>query len=201
MTVRGAVPLRLPAYTPRMNATIPAGADRSDPDEPRAFEELYRAYAPTVYGYLRARVNSSAEAEDLAARTFANAFASLDRYRARGGGFGSWLMTIAHNLLVNWYRDRGRRPPPASLDEALQLPSGAPGPESHLERNERIQTIRTAIERLSPEQQRLITLKYVDGKTNAEIGRMMGKTEGAVKAMHHRTLRRLLALLAGQVDA
>jgi RNA polymerase sigma-70 factor (ECF subfamily) len=171
------------------------------PTEPGAFEELYRAYAPRVYGYLRTRVNSDAEAEDLAARTFANAFASLDRYRARGGGFGSWLMTIAHNLLVNWYRDRGRRPPPASLEEAAEVPSGAPGPEFQLERNERIQAIRGAIEQLGAEQQRLIRLKYLDGLTNAQIGRILGRSEGAVKAMHHRTLRKLLGLLAGQVDA
>lgn len=184
-----------------MNPRRPGDAEPPGPGEPRAFEELYRAYAPTVYGYLRARVSSSAEAEDLAARTFANAFAGLGRYRTRGGGFGSWLMTIAHNLLVNWYRDRGRRPPSASLDEAVQLPSRAPGPESHLEQNERIQMIRSAIEQLGPEQQRLITLKYVDGLTNAQIGRIMARSEGAVKAMHHRILRRLLALLAGQVDA
>jgi RNA polymerase sigma-70 factor (ECF subfamily) len=146
-------------------------------------------------------VSSAAEAEDLTARTFANALSSLDRYRARGGGFSAWLMTIAHNLLANWYRDRGRRPPPASLDEALDVPSGLPGPQSQLEQNELIQAIRGAVEQLGDEQQRLIRLKYVEGLTNAEIGRIMGRTEGAVKAMHHRTLRRLLPLLAGQVDA
>ena len=181
-------------------ARAPEG-DGAGQGEPRAFTELYEAYAGSVYGYLRARVNSRAEAEDLAARTFANAFTHLDQYRARGGGFGSWLMAIAHNLLVNWYRDRGRRPPPASLDEALQIPSQLPGPEVHLERNERIRSIRRAIEQLTPEQQRLIALKYVDRLTNAEIGRMMGRSEGAVKALHHRTLRKLQALLADLVDA
>ena len=89
----------------------------------------------------------------------------------------------------------------ATLDEASQLPSRLPGPESHLERNERIRAIRDAIEGLNADQQRMITLKYVDGLTNAEIGRMMGRSEGAVKAMHHRTLRRLLPLLAEQVNA
>lgn len=191
----------------------PAGLGRKKPDpdskpregvdgaEPRAFTELYEAYAGAVYGYLRPRVNSRAEAEDLAARTFANAFTHLDQYRARGGGFGAWLMAIAHNLLVNWYRDRGRRPPPASLDEALEVPSELPGPETHLERNDRIRSIRAAIEQLTAEQQRLIALKYVDRLTNAEIGRMMGRSEGAVKALHHRTLRKLQALLADLVDA
>jgi RNA polymerase sigma-70 factor (ECF subfamily) len=169
--------------------------------EPRAFTELYEAYAGQVYGYLRPRVNSHAEAEDLAARTFANAFTHLDQYRARGGGFGAWLMAIAHNLLANWYRDRGRRPPPASLDEALEIPSELPGPETHLERNDRIRSIRAAIEQLTPEQQRLIALKYADRLTNAEIGRIMGRSEGAVKALHHRTLRRLQSLLADLADA
>ncbi|MSP22606.1 MAG: sigma-70 family RNA polymerase sigma factor [Dehalococcoidia bacterium] len=175
-------------------AAAPAG-------EPRAFTELYEAYAGQVYGYLRARVNSRAEAEDLAARTFANAFTHLDQYRTRGGRFGAWLMAIAHNLLANWYRERGRRPPAASLDEALELPSQLPGPETHMERNDLIRAIRTAIDQLTAEQQRLIALKYVDRLTNAEIGHMMERSEGAVKALHHRTLRKLQALLADLVDA
>ena len=177
----------------------PAGG--LDASEPRAFTELYEAYAGRVYGYLRARVNANAEAEDLAARTFANAFTHLDQYRARGGGFGAWLMAIAHNLLVNWYRDRGRQPPSASLDEALAVPSELPGPETYLEQNDRMRSIRAAIARLTEDQQRLIALKYVDRLTNAEIGRMMGRSEGAVKALHHRTLRKLQALLADVVDA
>lgn len=174
------------------------------PQDPRpdndAFSGLYEAYVGRVYGYLRARTSTAVDAEELTSRTFLNAFTHLDQYRARGGGFGAWLLTIAHNLLVNWYRDRGRRPPATSLDEALAVPSQAPGPESSLERNERIRAIRAAIEGLPEERRRLVALKYVDGRTNAEIGRMMGRTEGAVKALHHRTLRQLQELLAGQVE-
>ena len=105
-------------------------------------------------------------------------------------------MTIAHNLLVNWYRDRGRRPPTAPLDEAIGIPSDTPGPESSLEANELSRSVREAIEELAPDHQRLITLKYVNGLSNAEIGRIMGRTEGAVKALHHRTLRRLHGALS-----
>ena len=109
-------------------------------------------------------------------------------------------MTIAHNLLVNWYRDRGRRPASASLEEALALPSDLPSPEFNLERSERVREIREAIGQLAPERQQLITLKYVDGLTNAEIGRIMGRSEGAVKALHHRTLRQLQSALPEYVQ-
>ena len=185
------------------------GAERAEHDrlaaeartDRSAFSELYEAYAGRVYGYLFARTSQPADAEELTSRTFVNALANLDQYRARGGGFGAWLMTIAHNLLVNWYRDRGRRPASASLDEALSLPSDLPGPETSLERNERIRAVRRAIGELATDRQQLITLKYVDGLTNAEIGRMMGRTEGAVKALHHRTLRQLHDTLASHVEA
>ncbi len=109
-------------------------------------------------------------------------------------------MTIAHNLLVNWYRDRGRRPPTAPLDEAIGIPSDIPGPESSLEATELSLRVRDAIELLSVDRQQLITLKYVDGLSNAEIGRIMGRTEGAVKSLHHRTLRRLHRALSDTTE-
>lgn len=165
-------------------------------DHRSAFSALYETYADRVYRYLLSRTSSQAEAEELTSRTFLNAFANLDRYRARGRGFSSWLMAIAHNLLVNWYRDRGRRPPTAPLDEALDTPADAPGPESSLERTESIRQVRAAVEGLAPDRQQLIALKYVDGLSNAQIGRIMGRTEGAVKSLHHRTLRQLHGALA-----
>jgi RNA polymerase sigma-70 factor (ECF subfamily) len=100
-------------------------------------------------------------------------------------------MSIAHNLLANWYRERGRRPTTAPLDDALEVPANTPGPDSTLELNERIQRVRGAVRALSEDRQQLLALKYVEGCTNAEIGRRMGRTEGAVKALHHRTLLQL----------
>ncbi len=146
------------------------------------------------------RTSSQSDAEELTSRTFLNAFANLDRYRGRGKGFSAWLMTIAHNLLVNWYRDRGRRPPTAPLDEALSIPAQTPGPESSLEANELSRRVREAIDELASDRQQLITLKYVNGLPNAEIGRIMGRTEGAVKALHHRTLHQLHGALSDTAE-
>ena len=184
--------------TEQRAAPLPAADDPGRVADARdAFSELYEAHATRVYRYLLSRTSSVSDAEELTSRTFANAFASLGSYRGRGK-FESWLMTIAHNLLANWYRDRGRRPQAASLDEALAVPSDAPGPESALERIEETQRVRNAAAALATDRQRLITLKYVDGLTNAEIGRILGRSEGAVKALHHRTLRQLAAALASE---
>lgn len=131
------------------------------------------------------------DAEELTSRTFLNALSSLDTYRGGGANFGSWLMSIAHNLLANWYRAKGRRPSTATLDDALAVPADTPGPESSLEMSEQIRRVREAVRSLPADRQHLLALKYVEGCTNAEIGRRMGRTEGAIKALHHRTLGQL----------
>ena len=108
--------------THQQAAPSPAADDPARAADARdAFSELYEAHATRVYRYLLSRTSSVSDAEELTSRTFANAFASLGSYRGRGK-FESWLMTIAHNLLANWYRDRGRRPQAAPLDEALAVP-------------------------------------------------------------------------------
>jgi len=160
-----------------------------------AFSALYEAYADRVYRYLLSRTSSPPDAEELTSRTFLNALAHLDSFRGgqrrSADPFGAWLMSIAHNLLANWYRSRGRQPPTAPLDDALAIPAEVADPQSTLEMNEQIQRVREAVRGLAPDRQQLLALKYVQGLTNAQIGRQMGRSEGAIKALHHRTLRQL----------
>ena len=137
--------------------------------------------------------------EDLTARVFLRALRHLEDYEPRGGGFGAWLFTIAHNLLSNWYRDRGRRRQ-QPLDSAPEL-STASDPPSDFERAEEAEAVRRAVAGLGPERQRLITLKYVEGLSNREIGRMLGKSEGAVKSSLFRTLAALRRSLERDSDA
>lgn len=193
-----------PRRRPVRQAAPPASeAEREErvaaADRP-AFSALYEAHAPRIYRYLLHRTSSPAEAEELTSRTFVQALAGLDQYRGRGE-FGAWLMGIAHHLLLNWYRAKGRRPSTEGLDAALEVPSDIPGPAESLERNEAIMRVRAAVSALAPERQRLIALKYVEGRSNAEVADIMGRTEGAVKALHHRTLRELQRLLDGSEGA
>ena len=184
-----------PPHSPPPPASPPPAEEPRSADDRDAFSRLYEAYADRVYRYLLARTSRPSDAEELTSRTFLNALSHLDGYRGGGSNFGSWLMTIAHNLLANWYRERGRRPPTAPLEDALDVATSTPGPESSLETSEQIQRVRAAVRALSTDRQRMLALKYVEGLTNAEIGRQMGRTEGAVKTLHHRTLRQLQAAL------
>ena len=157
--------------------------------ERAAFSALYERYVPRIFTYLYYRTGSTQDAEDLTARVFLRALRRLDDYEPRGAGFGAWLFAIAHNLLANWYRDRGRRPqqpletaPPIAVEGVH---------ESAVERVEEAEAVRRAIASLSPERQQLIRLKYVEGLSNSEIGRALGKSEGAVKSALFRTLAAL----------
>jgi len=188
-----AQPRRRPAHQAAPPASEAEREERVAAAGP-AFSALYEAHAPRVYRYLLHRTSSPTEAEELTSRTFVQALVGLDQYRGRGE-FGAWLMGIAHNLLLNWYRAKGRRPSTEGLDAALDVPSDLPGPAESLEQNEAIARVRAAVSALAPERQRLIALKYVEGRSNVEVAHIMGRTEGAVKALHHRTLRELQRLL------
>ncbi|MBI2846145.1 MAG: sigma-70 family RNA polymerase sigma factor [Chloroflexi bacterium] len=140
-----------------------------------------------IYQYIYYRTGVQHEAEDLTARTFFRALHNIRRYTQRGLPFSAWLYRIAHNLVANWHRDRKNRQL-VSLDEVLLSSKTAIFPEHYLEKREREDALRQAITRLSPDRQQLLILKFADALSNQEIGKIMGKSEGAVKSLYHRTL-------------
>ena len=157
--------------------------------DPEAFGALYERYVERIYSYHVRHTSDHVEAEDLTSRTFYRALRSLHRYRDTGAPFQAWLYRIAHNLLVNWYRDRGNRPT-VSLDveDPIPLESTGMGPEAWLATAERREALRRVIDALPEDRKTLIILKFFEHMTNAEIGEILGKTEGAIKALYHRTL-------------
>ena len=159
-----------------------------------AFGELYERYVDRIYAYLLYRTGSPPDAEDLTQRVFSQALAALDGYDRGAGSVGGWLFTIAHNLLANYHRTRARRPS-APLEAAANTADPAL-PLEGLEAEEDAVAVRRALSRLSAERQHLILLKYVVGLSNTEIGRVLGKTEGAIKSL----LRRTLAALRRELD-
>jgi len=160
---------------------------KSNPD---AFGTLYERYARKIYNYLYYRTGNTHDAEDLTARVFQRALANLGGYTSRGLPFSAWLYRIAHNLVANWHRDRGRQQT-LPLHEAVRQDWQAlrsEAPEAQAEVNEDQARLLAAIRRLPAERQQLIILKFVEQYSNAEIGQVMSRTEGAVKSLYHRTL-------------
>ena len=107
-----------------------------------------------------------------------------------GYPFSAWLYRIAHNLIANWYRDRKRKPV-VSLEDLVVPSDPKEHPESRTSSNDDTRMLTSVIETLDTPRQELLHLKYQEGLSNLEIGRVMGRTEGAIKSLYHRTLLQL----------
>ncbi len=156
--------------------------------DPEAFGQLYERHVDRIYSYIYYRVGNEADTEDLVARTFYQAMASLQRYTDRGAPFAAWLYRIAHNLVANYHRGR-RRWQLLPLDDLEISNRPADGPDHAAENAERRQALWGAILRQPEERQRLLILKFADRLSNDEIGRLMGRTESSIKSLYHRTLK------------
>ena len=155
--------------------------------DPEAFGYLYERYVGRIYNYVYYRTGNHHDAEDLTARVFYRAIRNIENYKERGLPLSAWLYRIAHNLIANWHRDKSRRPE-ILLDEGLAFYQTSEHPEATLLKNEERERLLKVIRRLPPERQQLLILKFVEHMSNAEIGQVMGRTEGAVKSLYHRTL-------------
>ncbi|GAB4519399.1 MAG: sigma-70 family RNA polymerase sigma factor [Anaerolineae bacterium] len=152
-----------------------------------AFGELYERYVTKIYNYIYYRTSNAQDAEDLTARVFYRAMGHIENYVDKGVPFQAWLYRIAHNLVANWHRDRGRRKI-IPLDEFVAASLRSEAPDRQTEDQEEQENLMRAIRQLPTERQQLLILKFVERLSNAEIGEIMGRTEGAVKSLYHRTL-------------
>jgi len=168
-----------------------SGGDRE------AFGLLYERYVERIFNYVYYRTGNLHDAEDLTARVFQRAMNHIHKYTDRGVPFSAWLYRIAHNLVANWHRDRGRRQE-IPLNDVPVLPSKGDHPEKNLVRTQEEGALLKLIRKLPPERQNLLILKFVENLSNAEIGQTLGRSEGAVKSLYHRTLLALRDQLGDQ---
>lgn len=160
-----------------------------------AFGELYERYLTKIYNYIYYRTGNAQDAEDLTAKVFFRAMSHIQHYEDKGVPFQAWLYRIAHNLVANFHRDQGRRKI-IPLDDYVAQSLKLDAPDKQAEANEEQEQLLAAIRRLPQERQELILLKFIEQKSNAEIGDMMSRTEGAIKSLYHRTLLALRDELA-----
>jgi len=162
-----------------------------------AFGVLYDRHLRRIYNYVYYRVGQKAEAEDLTERVFMQALENLPRYQNRGAPFSAWLFRIAHNLVANWHRDTGRHPS-APLDDAGEREDQRADPFGDALSSEEQRELREAVSRLPADRQMLLQMKFVEERSNLDIAQHMGRTEGAVKALLHRTVVTLRSDLAAK---
>jgi len=162
---------------------------------PPAFVHLYDHYFPRIHAYVRYRVDSVQDAEDVIANVFFTAIHELGRFKWRGeGSFAGWLFRIAHNLVADHYRQHRRVALPIQSSDSLaepELTSHAPLPEEVLTQQETFRQIHALIATLSPRRQEVITLRFFGGLRNREIASILRLDERTVAAHLSRGLQDL----------
>jgi len=155
-----------------------------------AFSVLYQRNVNRIYSYIYYRTGNTHDAEDLTSRVFHRAMGHIQSYRNTGVPFSAWLYRIAHNLVANWHRDNKRKNEVALEDHEMYLAHGEM-PESQVVTTQEKELLLKGIRNLSDERQQLIILKFVEKLSNSEVALIMGRSEGAVKSLYHRTLMSL----------
>lgn len=150
------------------------------------FAELYNRHVQSVYRYIYSRVGSQAEAEEITSQTFLAAMEALPRYQERGH-FYAWLFAIARRKIVDHYRQQR----PESSSDLEEIRANASDPLQQFIRKEEYAQLALAIAGLTEFERELIRLRYVAELPFAEIGRLVGKSEGAAKKALYRLLNRL----------
>jgi RNA polymerase sigma-70 factor (ECF subfamily) len=165
-------------------------AIRGDGD---AFGVLYGRYLDAIYRYIFFRIHDHHDAEDLSEETFIRAWENLPRYQIRKVRFSAWLYRIAHNVTVDYLRKR--RPAPIT-DEALSLiPAAGPSLEGIVQHDEDVGRLIESLEVLTEEEQTVIILRFVEGRSHREVAEVIDKSEGSCRVVQHRALSKLAEAL------
>lgn len=162
-----------------------------------AFGELYTRYLDPIYRYVYYRVGDTHEAEDLTEIVFMKAWQAVPTYKDLGLKFSSWLYRIAHNVVVDFHRKRGAE---ARMEEPLEDTRGEKLPAALIKQMSEVEdasALAQAITRLTSDQQQIVLLRFIEGLTHAEIGRIMDKSAGACRMLQNRALVALYHELNG----
>ena len=159
-----------------------------------AVEELYLLHFDRIYSYLHMNVGNRHDAEDLTTQVFVKMLESIGKFRWRSAPFSAWLFRIAHNLAMDHFRASKRWQP----EEEVPEPDPGEGSAAEQEALESIgrQSMLELIQKLSHDQQPVLTLKFVFNFSNAEAATILDKTEGAIKSLQHRALASLQRQIA-----
>lgn len=151
----------------------------------QVFKEIYIKYADRVYNYFWYRTGHQKDiAEDLMQETFIRAFQHLSKFQIRGYSYLTYLMTIAHNILVNYYRTHKL----ISLEEMGDVPVEI---TQTIDRKIEAEMLWKAVQNLSTLERDAILMRYQKEMPIKEIARVMAKTENAVKLLLSRTRKKL----------
>lgn len=174
-------------------ASLEDAVERARAGDGDAFDAIYRALSGPIHSYLITQVRRREDAEDLTGQVFLEAMRGVRAFTGDASAFKGWLFRIAHNRAVDLGRRLARRPE-SPLEEAEAIPEPLATEERALATVAKERLWR-AVEHLPEQQRRVLTLRLGAGLSASEIGHVLGKRTGTVKAIQHRALRSLAGTL------
>ncbi|MEU6756081.1 sigma-70 family RNA polymerase sigma factor [Streptomyces sp. NPDC046685] len=173
-----------------------ARAAAGGPDAPAAMSAFYTRMNQTVFNWVRQYIRDAHTAEDLAQEVWIKVAQNVRRYQP-GTNLIGWLTTITKNTVVDHLRTTQRRPTEVLHADHLELDRPRPGqsPYRYAERRALAQAIEMQMGKLRPDQRQCLRLRFFDGCSPTHTAQIMGKTEGAVRTLTVRSLRRLAQVL------
>jgi RNA polymerase sigma-70 factor (ECF subfamily) len=144
-----------------------------------AFEELVCRYSPRLFHFLRPRLSTNQDIEDLIQETFLKAFRNIDRYNPEFK-FSTWLYTVAIRLAISYYRSNKSR-------DLSSIPNHIPvDPEEIVTRKDQAQKIWALAKSLHVKQYEALWLRYMEDMAVKEIALIMNKTQVQIRVLLHR---------------
>jgi RNA polymerase sigma-70 factor (ECF subfamily) len=167
---------------------------RAQGQDREAFAELYEAYFDKIYRYIALKIGDKVEAEDMTQQVFLKALKSLPGYKWKDVPFSAWLYRIAHNQTVDHFRKASRQQS-CELTEEITPSDPSENPERETEIKMDIEHLVAATKHLTKAQRDVISLRFTSDLPIAEVARIMGKSEGAIKALQHSAVASLKRIM------
>ena len=166
--------------------------ERAVDGDKEAFGRLYDIYADRIYRHIYYRTSNIKDAQDLTQEVFIKAWKGLPKYKRTKTPFLGWLFTISHNRIIDYYRTKKDH---AYLDNEIIIEDSKKGPEELAELQFTQQEIRKVILQLPADQQQVIFMSFIEGFTYKEIAATLNKSEGNIRVIIHRALKRMREIL------
>ncbi|MFC1955456.1 RNA polymerase sigma factor [Chloroflexota bacterium] len=176
----------------RLDLEVETLVEHAAAGDGEAFGHLYDVYADRIYRHIYYRTSNVEDARDLTQEVFIKAWQGLPKYKRTKTPFFGWLFTISHNRIIDYYRTKRDF---AYLNNEVIMEDRKKGPDKLVEEQFTQQEVRRAIIQLPEDQQQVIFMSFIEGLEYSEIAAALNKSEGNIRVIVHRALKRMREIL------
>ena len=171
-----------------MDALDPGIFKRARKGDKSAYGEIYKFYLSRIFRFALYLTGDEALAEDLTQETFIKTWNYLPRFDERKGTVQALLFTTARNLVIDYQRKKKEERIP---EDGGGFISSSEDPVEGFSRTEQIENVRKSLSILPGTDREVIILRYFEDMSFADISKVVGKEEGALRVQVHRALKLL----------